>query len=276
MLVMLGRHCNDLSRPAAIMKRRCIAIFGTAACAFATLMSDAGAQSAPCKLIPVGEATVTAVRDSGTLMLADGRELKLAGIDVAAGGRETLHSLAIGQPLRLERLGSQGGQQEDRYGRLVAYAFPGESTQSLQSALLAQGRARVSARIGAKPCAEALLTIERVARTEKRGLWTDPNFAPIRAEDLTRLEAEKGHFALVEGKVLSVRESGATIYVNFGRRWTTDFTVIILKRLQRTFADAGLEPKKLEGRRIRVRGWIEQRSGPVVMAEAPEQIELID
>ena len=98
----------------------------------------------------------------------------------------------------------------------------------------------------------------------------------MRSEDLNRLQAEKGHFALVEGKVLSVRESGATIYVNFGRRWTTDFTVIILKRQQRTFTDAGVEPKKLEGRRIRVRGWIEQRSGPVVMAEAPEQIELID
>jgi hypothetical protein len=49
-----------------------------------------------------------------------------------------------------------------------------------------------------------------------------------------------------------------------------------LKRQQRTFAAAGVEPKQLEGRRIRVRGWIEQRGGPVVMAEAPEQIELID
>jgi hypothetical protein len=80
----------------------------------------------------------------------------------------------------------------------------------------------------------------------------------------------------VEGKVLSVRESGATIYVNFGRRWTEGFTVTILRRLQRTFAAAGVEPKKLEGRTIRVRGWIEQRGGPIIAAEAPEQIELVD
>ena len=98
----------------------------------------------------------------------------------------------------------------------------------------------------------------------------------MKAENLTRLQAEKGHFALVEGKVLSVRESGATIYVNFGRRWTRDFTVTILKRQQRTFAAAGLEPKRLEGRRIRVRGFLEQRGGPIVVAEAPEQIELVD
>ena len=88
--------------------------------------------------------------------------------------------------------------------------------------------------------------------------------------------AEQGHFALVEGKVLSVRESGATIYVNFGRRWTRDFTVTILRRLGRSFAAAGIEPKQLEGRRIRVRGWVEQRGGPIIAAEAPEHIEFVN
>lgn len=75
---------------------------------------------------------------------------------------------------------------------------------------------------------------------------------------------------------MSVRESGSTIYVNFGRRWTRDFTVTIRRRLQRAFTTAGVEPKKLEARRIRVRGWIEQRGGPVIEAEAPEQIEFAD
>jgi hypothetical protein len=98
----------------------------------------------------------------------------------------------------------------------------------------------------------------------------------LQVENLNQLTAERGHFALVEGKVLSVRESGATIYVNFGRRWTRDFTVTILKRQQRVFAAAGVEPKQLEGRRICVRGWIEQRGGLVIAAEAPEQIELVD
>jgi hypothetical protein len=30
--------------------------------------------------------------------------------------------------------------------------------------------------------------------------------------------AQRGRFALIEGKVASVRENGPTIYVNFGRR----------------------------------------------------------
>src|SRR5262249_42246109 len=116
-----------------------------------------------------------------------------------------------------------------------------------QQALLEQGRARVSARIGSKGCADLLLTAERAARGARLGLWADPNFAPLRSENLDRIAAARGQFALVEGKVLSVRESGATIYLNFGRRWTHDFTVTILKRHRRAFATAGIDPKRLEG-----------------------------
>ena len=138
-------------------------------------------------------------------------------------------ALAAGQTLRLERLGAE----RDRYGRVVAFAFAGDATQSVQQALLEPGPARVSARVGDKACADGAFGAERAARAAGRGLWADPNFAPLPAENLARLRAERGHFALVEGKVLSVRESGATIYVNFGRRWTRDFTVIILRRHQR-------------------------------------------
>jgi endonuclease YncB( thermonuclease family) len=237
----------------------------------AMLVCNAAAQE-PCKLTVIGNANVASVRDGRTLLLSDGRELRLAGIEVSDDSRAAIQALAAGHSLRLERLGAE----RDRYGRVVAFAFPGDATQSLQRAMLEAGQARVSARIGDKACADDLLSAEKAARAAGRGIWADPNFAPLSAENLARLAALRGQFALVEGKVLSVRESGATIYVNFGRRWTRDFTVIILKRVSRAFTAAGVEPKKLEGRRIRVRGWIEQRGGPVISAEAPEQIEILE
>jgi hypothetical protein len=98
----------------------------------------------------------------------------------------------------------------------------------------------------------------------------------LRSDDTARFRVERGHFVLVEGRVASVRESGATIYVNFGRRFTRDFSLIILRRLRADFSAAGLEPKALQGRRIRVRGWLEQRRGPVMEVTAPEQIEIIE
>ena len=146
----------------------------------------------------------------------------------------------------------------------------------MQQARLEQGYARVAMRVGDKACADALLGAERAVQAAYRGLWADPNFAPLSAKNLPRLQAERGRFALVEGKDLSVRESGATIYVNFGRRWTRDSTVTVLRRLQKALVAAGIEPNTLAGRRIQVRGWIEQRGGPVIAAEAPEQIELLD
>ena len=142
---------------------------------------------------------------------------------------------------------------------------------SLQQAMIEQGQARVSSRVGDRACAELLLATERAARAARRGIRADPNFAPLRSHDAARITAVRGQFALVEGKVLSVRESGATIYLylNFGRRWTQDFTVTILKRNRREFATAGIDPKRLEGQPVRVRGWIEQRSGPVIEVAAP-------
>ena len=63
--------------------------------------------------------------------------------------------------------------------------------------------------------------------------------------------------------------------MNFGRRWSEDFTVTIAKRNERAFSAAGLEPKSLAGRRVRIRGWIEERGGPWVEAARPEQIEVL-
>jgi endonuclease YncB( thermonuclease family) len=236
------------------------------------LLACSAAGQASCKLADIGTASVSGVRDGRTLLLADGRELRLAAIEVTGNSRDALEQLVDGHRIRLEQLGTT----TDRYGRLVAFIYAENTEQSVQQALVAQGQARVSGRIGSKACADTLFAAERAARKARLGLWADPNFAPLRPENVTRIGAARGQFALVEGKVLSVRESGATIYLNFGRRWTKDFTVTILKRHRREFAAAGIDPKQLESRLVRVRGWIEQRNGPVIEADAPEQIELVE
>src|SRR5262245_8721551 len=264
-LPVLSRR--QFSGPAMLMSVVSRLVLATAA---AALASGATAQES-CKLADLGTAAVASVRDGRTLLLTDGRELRLAAIEADDASRATLNALAVGKTLRLEAL----GREQDRYGRVVAFAYAGDARESLQQVMLAQGQARVSARVGNLPCAELLLKAERAARATLHGLWADPNFAPLPSHDLTRITAVRGQFALVEGRVLSVRESGATIYVNFGRQWTQDFAVTILKRHRRDFVAAGIEPKELEGRRIRVRGWVDQRHGPMIEASVPEQIEVV-
>lgn len=219
----------------------------------------------PCRLDNPEIARVIAVRDGRTLVLDDGRELRLAAIEIRddAPARAALQALVTDAPATFKPAG------HDRYGRIVAYS-------PLQHALLTAGHAVVGSRPGDKACATDLLAAENAARAAKRGIWAHPNFAPLRADDGNSVAAQRGRFTLIEGKVLSVRESGSTIYVNFGRNFTRDFTVTILKRNQRMFASAGLEPKSLDGRRVRVRGFVEQRNGPIIEAARPEQIEIVE
>jgi hypothetical protein len=166
----------------------------------------------------------------------------------------------------------------DRYGRLAAHAeLARDGAQaSVAANLLAQGHARVAARVETRECAADLVAHERRARAAKLGLWGDPYYGLRPAGKPAELLAERGRFTLVEGKVLSVRESGGTIYVNFGHRWSEDFTVTIARASERAFTNAGLAPKSLAGRSIVVRGWIEERGGPWIEAMRPEQIEIAE
>lgn len=247
------------------------------------------AQVSPCQFAPIGAFAAGPASDGRTFTLADGREVRLAGIEVPAlarpgddippppgaqAAKAALATLIEGQTLALSRI----GPGTDRYGRLHAYAAATHdgAQRSVQHALIAQGYARVSARIGASACAKDLLALEHRARAAKLGLWREPYYELRRAENPGAVLADQGRFSIVEGKVVSVRESGATIYVNFGRRWSQDFTVTILKRNARKFTAAGLEPKGLAGRKIRIRGWVEARGGPMIEAVHPEQIEMAD
>ena len=255
--------------------------------------------SSACRLEPFAAGQVAAVLDGRSFRLTDGREVRLYGIDVppmpgpdrprvSAGNSETaLPPRTDGGLAAAAALAALIGENEvtlkhlrpasDRYGRLLAEAFVARegAEVAVGRALVAQGFARVAARSGDAGCRAELLAAERVARGAKLGLWGDPRYESRRAENPAEVLAERGRFTLVEGKVVSVRESGATIYVNFGRRWDQDFTVTIAKRNERLFAAAGIEPRKLSGRRVVVRGWIEQRGGPWIDAAGPEQIEIL-
>jgi hypothetical protein len=158
----------------------------------------------------------------------------------------------------------------------VAQAFVGRDAENwVQYEILTKGYALVAAGGDNATCATFLRGVERRARADGLGLWGDPYFVMKDAQYPDDILTELGRFALVSGKVISVNESGALVYINFGRRWTESFTVTVAKRNQRAFAAAGLDPKKLAGRQIEVRGFIEERGGPAIEASRPEQIEIV-
>lgn len=233
-----------------------------------------------------GEGHVRAIADARTLVLADGRRLLLAAIDVpqmfAAPARADLtapagRAEAALAPLVGRVVAFKGSGATDRHGRLPVFVFSRQTglEGSLQQDMVAQGLARVASFASGSGCAADLLAREREARAALRGLWADSRYAVRQADDPTSILPLRGRMAIVEGRVLSVRERGGTIYVNFGRRWSEDFTVTIAKRRSAAFAAGGMPPQQLSGRRVRVRGWVEDRAGPWIEVISPEQIEFV-
>jgi endonuclease YncB( thermonuclease family) len=231
--------------------------------------------AAGCSFEPQGEGRVAAVIDARTFRLQDGREIRLAGIEPVTTERSNRGSAAL-SAIVANRDVTLSGEDDtpDRYGRQPAFVFLASSDTPVQNLLLAQGEALVSGTVTGKDCAAALLAAEAEARRAKRGFWADPT-AIKNAESPGDILAGIGRFTVVEGKVLSVRQAGATTYLNFGRNWTRDFAVTISRRMIGAFEAAGTSLKSLENRRIRVRGWVEARSGPRIEVLRVGQIELV-
>jgi endonuclease YncB( thermonuclease family) len=230
------------------------------------------AHAAGCLFAAQGEGHVAAVIDARSFRLDDGREIRLAGIEPAdtdkAKGTAALAALIGGRDITLH------GEDDtpDRYGRQTAFVFLAETP--VQSELLRRGEALFAADVADKDCAGTLAAAEAEAGKAKIGIWSAP--AAIKnAESPGDILTGIGRFTVVEGKVLSVRQAGSVTYLNFGRRWTQDFAATISRRMIPAFEAAGLSPKSLENRRIRVRGFVSSRGGPRIEVLRVGQIEVL-
>jgi len=242
--------------------------------ALATLAPNTATTAAPCSFAAQGEGRVAAIVDARSFRLTDGREIKLAGIEPvsleAAKRTAALSAIVAGRDVVL--LGDD--DTPDRYGRQAAFVFVAGEESSVQGTLLARGEAFAAGDVSDRGCASALLAAEEAGRAAKKGIWAEPA-ATKNAESTGDILVGNGRFMLVEGRVLSVRQAGATTYLNFGRSWTRDFAVTISRRVLPSLEAAGMTPKSLENRRIRVRGFVETRTGPRIELLRPGQIELL-
>lgn len=268
------------------------------AVALTVLLAVAPAKAATCAGNGVETARVAAVTRHGDLRLEDGRTIRIAGTLVPQEGpaadawRGRLATLA-GEEVALAAVGAA----TDRWGRNVASILVGKNFSAvwdvlperastdaggasdivmLEELLVRNGLARVWPQYGIRDCIKILLTAETKARREGRGLWREADHAVREADDLDGLAALEGRFAVVEGTIVSVGERAARTYLNFGRNWSEDMTVMVSKPIWRRLRAAGWSAASLKGRRVRVRGIVELRGGPLIEVMRAEDIEWIE
>jgi len=222
--------------------------------------------------------TVTSVVSAEEVLLADGRRLRLAGLAAAApedararrAGRDALAALVSGKAVLLRA----DAEATDRLGRTAAQVYRASDGLWLQAVLLRAGHARVDPLSVPPPRLAELLTLEAEARRVGRGLWSHPAYA-LRTSEPAALLPWVGSLQIFEGEVAAVGRGGRDIYINFGEDWRQDTTVRIAREVLGRFERSGLVPGSLEGRRLRIRGWMQSWNGPFVELHDPGQLELL-
>jgi endonuclease YncB( thermonuclease family) len=211
------------------------------------------------------------VIDPLRIQTRDGRIVQLAGIDVpglnpyepdenAVAARDLLEGLLKGQQVRLYQTKNAKSGRMNRMGHpLVHIGIAKENGAWAQGTLLAAGLARVRPSQRNPEMAAQMITLEDKARDEGKGMWADPANAGLTADNAVQ---GVGNLALVQGRVISAAMVGNIMYVNFGPDWRTDFTIGIDNDVRQDLLAAGIDPMKLGGATVRVRGWLRDYNGP--------------
>lgn len=232
------------------------------------------------------KSTVVRIIDAETVDLDDGRQVRLIGslaprapMNTQSAGswppheaaEARLKALVLGQAVEVwaER------SERDRYGRLLAHLFVVQdgSRQWVQGALIAEGHGRAYGLPSQTACLAGLVALEKAAREEERGLWRLPAYRIRGARRVSDLKRLRSTYQIIEGAVATASEVRGAVYLNFGADWKTDFTAFVPATVV-TAQFGGVGPlKALEGKNVRVRGWLEQRNGPMIEIIDRAQIE---
>ncbi len=241
--------------------------------AFAAMSAFAGEE-----LVEGGAAEVREAVDGDTVILADGREIRLVGLQapklalgrksfkdwpLAEESKRAVASLTLGQRVTLRH----GGTSRDRHGRTLAHLHRADGLW-IQGEMLKLGMARVYTFPDNRARAAEMYALEAEARAARRGIWAH-SFYAVRAPD--GLKRDLDTFQIVAGTVMDAAAVKNTVYLNFGPDWRTDFTIRLDSAALKLFRAAKLDPLALKGQTVEVRGWLRFKDGPMIDASHPEQ-----
>ncbi len=230
-------------------------------------------------------ARIDKVIDAQTVLLSDGKIVRLLGIDYpfvtedaeggpAIIGKATLEQrLPKGKEVFLYQNKNREKGRINRMGHTLAHIVVKDRNEWINGTLVAQGIAWTSTDATNPAMAEQMYALEDSARKAKKGLWSaNSPFSLLTPETASQGD---GTFRVVEGTVNRGATSKNNLYLNFGNDWKKDFTVMITPAIRKSLSKKGIDPMALAGQKVRVRGWIREWNGPFIELETPERLEVL-
>jgi len=227
---------------------------------------------------------VLEVIDGDTVKLSSGRLLRYIGLDTpeirvkkegqfvyspqpfAQEAKEYNRKLVEGKRVRIEF----DVEKKDHYGRLLGYCFVADTFVNAE--LIEQGYAVIYTRPPNVKYADLFLKLQKQARQEKRGLW-----GSYEVIDQSQAYLYINQIRTVRGRVLSTYKSAKCVFLNFGRDYKTDFTVVIFNNALSAFYNKGIDPQSFySGKVVEVSGRIKEYNGPEIIVNSPYEIEIVE
>ena len=230
-------------------------------------------------------ARVDKVIDGQTVLMTDGKIVRLLGIDYpfmtgdAEGGPSILGKAALEQllPRNKEVLLYQNKSRENgrlnRMGHSLAHLVIKDRGEWVNGALVARGVAWTATDATNPAMAEQFYKLEDAARKDGKGLWSKNSPFGLLTPDTAA--QGNGAFRVIEGTVNRAATSKNNLYLNFGTDWKKDFTVMVTPAIRKALAKHGVDAMSLTGKKIRVRGWLREWNGPFLELETPERLEVL-
>jgi len=228
------------------------------------------------QLIAVG--TVKEVVKSTMFKLEDGKVFSLINVRIPiifdSQALAYLRKTYVGQKVGVYQHDFPGVGLTDKQGNLAGHIVT-EDNRWVQGDLVLQGLAWADSTPKNRDLVVKLYQFEELARTNKSGFWSTSNFAIRNAK---KLDDQISSFQVVEDVVKAVRMKGNDVYFGFGDNPSTDFTILMTQNISGSFrrpSGHALLTGDWQGQRVRVRGWVESLSGPMIRVTHPEQVEFI-
>ncbi len=204
---------------------------------------------------PLTRVKVASVTDGDTLRLADGRSVRLIGLNAPEVGRKGSRAepFADAASAKLKALVSAsnwqvglhvGPQAKDHYGRVLAHAYD-DNGRNLEALLLAEGFGFFVAIAPNTQLVSCHSKVEHEARLAGRGVWRKSPVIPV-----ARLR--RGGFAVIDARVERVE-------ANRGGIWLELDESTVLHITQDVAASFGSSLMDLPGKRLEARGWVIDR-----------------
>lgn len=191
---------------------------------------------------------------------------------IAQSAVAILRDMVLDKTVQLYQTRDRETGRKNRMNQSLYHLVIKDSDSWVQGIMVRLGLARVRTDPSNPEMARALYALEAEARAQKLGLWAFDQYKVLTPE---QTPDHLNSFAIVEGTVMSAARKQSNIYLNFGADWRDDFTIQIKPVHSRTFNARGVNPLDLNGKTIRVRGWLQSYNGPYIEIDHPERIEII-